>query len=103
MNPSLTKGSQQQFAAMGTFTAGPLDVTNSVLWASQDTTIAEITSGLPACGSCPNGGLATAHELGTSNITASSGAANSNTTLLTLVDPLITPVVISPTARCNPT
>ncbi len=100
-NPSVPKGTQQQFTATGTFTGPSLDVTNSVVWASQDTTIAEITSGLPACGSCPNGGLATAHELGTSNITASSGAVNSNTAVLTVIDPVITSVVISPTGGCN--
>jgi len=102
-NPSVPKGKTQQFTATGTFGATPHDVTNSVFWISQTTTVAKITSGLPACGICPSGGIASTFAVGTSGIYAISGGVSSAVPAqtLTVTAPVVTSVTIAPSG-CNP-
>jgi len=70
--PSVPLGLLQQFTATGTFSDGSTqDLTKSVTWASSDSTIASIALG----------GLATARNLGSTEISASSGAIRESTTL----------------------
>src|SRR5205823_4372207 len=71
-NPSMPKGSTQQFTAAGTYSDGSTqNLTNSVTWTSSSTSIATITSG----------GLATGAAQGTSQISASSAGVTGSTTL----------------------
>src|SRR5205823_3807949 len=71
-NPTITKGTTQQFTATGTYTDGStLDVTSSVTWVSSTTSVATITAG----------GLATGAAPGTSQISATSAGVTGSTTL----------------------
>jgi len=71
-NPSIAKGSTQQFTATGTYTdASTQNLTSSVSWASSNTSVATITSG----------GLATGVAQSTSQISATSGTVTGSTTL----------------------
>ncbi len=105
VNPSVPKGETQQFTATGTFSAGPpLDITNSVIWVSQTTSVAKVSIGLPACGTCPPGGIASTFAEGTAGIYAFSGSVSSAVPaqILTVTAPVVTSVVIAPSAGCNP-
>ena len=63
-NPTIAKGTTQQFAATGTYSdMSTQDLTTQVTWASDTTGVATISSG----------GLATAVAAGTSNISAAAG------------------------------
>src|SRR5205823_4688974 len=63
-NPSIAKGTTQQFTATGTYSDGSTqDLTNAVSWSSSNLSVATITSG----------GLASGVAQGTSQISASSG------------------------------
>ena len=67
-NPSIANGTQQQFAATGTYTdASTHDVTGTVTWSSSDTTVARISN---ASGSA---GLAMSVSQGSVTITATLG------------------------------
>jgi hypothetical protein len=80
-NPSIAKGQTEQFTATGTYSDGTMqNLTNSVTWASSNTTAATISST----------GLATAANVGTSTISATSGSVVGST-MLTVVK--ATPVV----------
>lgn len=73
---AITAGSTQQFTAIGTFFDGSTqDITTAVDWSSLSPAVATI--GL-------NTGLATGVSVGSSNITATSGAATHNTAVLTV-------------------
>jgi uncharacterized protein YjdB len=90
VNPSIARGLTQQFTATGTFTdTTTQDLTASVTWTSSATTVATISN---AAGSH---GLATAANVGTATITATSGAISGSTTLTvtaaTLVSIQVTP------------
>src|SRR5207248_9490608 len=85
-NPSIAKGTTQQFTATGTYSDGSIqNLTNSVSWASSTTSVATVTSG----------GLATGIAQSTSEISASSGGVTGSTTLAvgpaTLVSIAVTP------------
>ena len=81
LTPTIVVGQLQAFTAQGTFTDGQiLDVTNTVTWASSNTTVATIGST----------GLATGHAAGTVTITASGPGyptTVSASTLLTVQTP----------------
>ena len=85
-NPSIAKGSTQQFIATGTFSDNSTqNLTGSVTWSSLTIGVATITGG----------GLATAVAAGTSTIKAVSGGVTGATTLTvtaaTLVSIAVTP------------
>jgi hypothetical protein len=71
-NPTITLGGTQQFTATGTYTDGSSqNLTNSVTWSADTSSVASI-----------NGtGLATAVGIGTTNIRANSGSVTSSTSL----------------------
>jgi len=72
VNLSVPLGVLQQYTATGSFSDGTTqDITNIVTWTSSGTNIASITTS----------GLATALNLGTVTITATSGATSANTSL----------------------
>ncbi len=69
-NPSIAKGATQQFTATGTYSDGTTqNLTSTVTWSSATTTIATISAA----------GLATGAGVGTSTITATSGAISGST------------------------
>ncbi len=87
---SIALGTQQQFAAMGTYTDGSTqDLTASVVWSASDTTIATIGSS----------GEATSKAIGSTTINAASGSISGSTTLTVtqaaLVSIAITPAIPS--------
>ena len=88
--PSIAKGLTQQFTATGTYTdASTQDLTLSTTWSSSDLTTATISN---AAGS---NGLASSAGVGTTTITAATGAISGSTTLTvtaaTLVSIAVTP------------
>lgn len=88
--PTIANGLTRQFTAAGTYTdASTEDLSESVIWASSNTSVATIstTSGTK--------GLATAVAVGTSTISATAGATSSSTTL-TVGAPSLVSVAISP-------
>jgi hypothetical protein len=83
-NPSIAKGTTQQFTATGTYSDNSTqDLTSQVTWASADTTVASITTT----------GLATAQGLGSSKISATMGSI-SGSTVLTVTVPVLSPVAV---------
>ena len=75
-NPTIAKGTNQQFTAMGTFSDNTTqDLTNSVTWSSSNTGAATISN---AAGST---GLATSVAAGSTTITASSGSVSASASL----------------------
>jgi trimeric autotransporter adhesin len=104
-NPSVPKGETQQFTATGMFGATPHDVTSSVFWVSQDTTVAKITSAVAGCPLCSPGGIAFTYATGTSGIYAVSGSVSSTvpSQTLTVTPAVVTSIAISPSTSCNPT
>jgi len=89
-NPSIAKGTTQQFTATGTYSDGStLDLTQLVTWDSSKTQVATISN---AAGSR---GLATAVDLGTTAISAKLGSVTGSTVLTvtaaTLVSIAVTP------------
>ena len=89
-DPSNANGTTRQFTATGTFTdTSTQDLTDSVTWSSSDEGVATISN---AVGS---EGLASSSSLGTTTITATSGAISDSTTLTvtaaTLVSISVTP------------
>ena len=88
-NPSIANGTQQQFAATGTYTdASTHDVTAAATWSSSDTTIATISN---ASGS---NGLATSVAQGTVTITATLGTILGSTGLTVTPAALVSIAVI---------
>ncbi|HUI46754.1 MAG TPA: Ig-like domain-containing protein [Nitrospirota bacterium] len=89
-NPSIAKGTTQQFMATGTFSDNTTqDLTVDVVWSSSASSIAGISN---TAGSM---GLVTAAAAGSTTITATSGTLSGSTTLMvkpaTLVSVAITP------------
>src|SRR6202046_5753429 len=85
-NPSIAKGTTKQFTATGTFSdSSTQNLTSTVTWSSQTTSVATIAAG----------GLATGVATGRSTIKAASGAVSGSTTLTvtaaTLVSIAVTP------------
>lgn len=71
-NPAVDAGRTRQFEATGTYSdASTANLTASVAWASDNTTVVTIDAA----------GLATSHVAGNANITATSGAISGNTTI----------------------
>jgi len=73
-NPTVTSGQQQAFTATATINGQTTDVTNSVTWASSDTSVATITTA----------GVATAQTVastGQTTISATSGNVVGSTTM----------------------
>src|SRR4030095_605409 len=90
--PSLANGLTQQFAATGLFTDNSTqDLTTQVTWASSDEAVATVSN---ADGS---NGLATTAGLGTTTVSATSGAVSGDTTL-TVTDATLVSIEVSPTA-----
>jgi hypothetical protein len=89
-NPSIAKGTQLQFAATGTYTDNSTqDLTNVATWQSSDGTKASVaTGGL-------NRGLATALDVGSSDISATYTGVSGKTTL-TVTMATLSSIAISP-------
>lgn len=86
VNPNAVVISTQQFTATGTFTDGSTrDLTNSVTWSSANPAIASIDAA----------GLAIANSVGSTTITATSGAIQGSTTL-SVTAPILTRIEIIP-------
>lgn len=78
-SPSIAVGTTQQLSAMGTYTDNSTqDLSASVTWDSSNKSIATITSG------GTSGGIASAVALGSTTITATSGAITSSPVTLTV-------------------
>jgi trimeric autotransporter adhesin len=87
--PSIANGTQQQFAASGTYTdTSTHDVTAAVTWSSSDTTVATISN---ASGS---NGLATSLSQGSVSITATLGTIAGSTGLTVTPAALVSIAVI---------
>jgi uncharacterized protein YjdB len=85
-NPSIAKGTNQQFTATGTFSDNSTqNLTSSVTWSSQTTGVATITSA----------GLAKGVGVGTSKIQATSGAV-SGSTVLNISAATLTSIAVTP-------
>src|SRR5260370_40315628 len=84
VNPSIAKGTTQQFTATGTFSDGSTqNLTNTVTWTSTNTTVATITGS----------GLATGVAPGSTTMQAALGSVSSSINLT------VTPPVLGPLAR----
>ena len=94
-NPSVPQGSPEQFSALGTFSDNSTsDVTSQVTWASSDQTVATISN------SAGSQGLATTLKVGTTSITATSGAISAST-VLTVTASLVS-ITIAPESPSVP-
>jgi uncharacterized protein YjdB len=86
VSPAVPKGETKQFTARGTFSDNSSqDLTAQVTWASTSTSVASITAA----------GLATAATVGTTEITASSGAITGST-VLTVSPAALLSIAVSP-------
>ncbi len=84
---SIAKGTSEQFTATGTYSDGSMqNITSSVTWNSQTTSVATITSG----------GMVTAVGTGTSSIKAVSGAVSGSATLTVTAATLVSIAVTAP-------
>src|SRR5574337_855768 len=93
-NPSIAKGTKQQFTAAGTYSDGSTqDVTAAVTWSSSNTAVAAISN---AAGS---NGLATSISAGSTSVTAVSGGI-SGSTFLTVTPAVLVSLAVTP---ANPT
>jgi len=90
--PSIALGTAQQFIATGTFTNGTAqDLTSTATWTSDTLSTATINTA----------GLAQSKGLGTSNITATSGAVSSST-LVTVTAATLVSIAIDPPTSTIP-
>lgn len=95
-NSNLPTGTQQQFAATGHYSDGTTqDLTASVTWTSQDSTITSISN---AAGSV---GLATGLNPGSTTISATLGGI-ADTTGLTVVDVTLVAIAVTPLESTTP-
>src|SRR6202162_1403053 len=86
-NLSIAKGNAEQFTATGTFSDNSTqNLTGSVTWTSQTTSVATVTAG----------GSVTAAGIGTSKIQAASGAVNGSATLTVTPAALVSIAVTAP-------
>lgn len=89
-NPSIAKGTKQQFTATGTYTdSSTQNLTGAATWSSSNTSAATISN---AAGS---NGLATSVAAGTTTITAMSGNISGSATL-TVTPAVLTALAVSP-------
>ena len=89
-NPSIAKGTKQQFTATGTYADSTTqNLTNAVTWSSSSAGVATISN---AAGSK---GLATSVAAGTTTITATSGSV-SGSTALTVTAATLTSIAVTP-------
>jgi hypothetical protein len=85
-NPSIAKGSTNQFIAAGTYSDGTsVDISASVIWSSDITTVATVNSS----------GLASGAGVGTATITAASGVI-SGSTALTVTAAVLQSIAVTP-------
>jgi trimeric autotransporter adhesin len=92
-NPTVAKGVSQQFTAIGTFSdASTSDITTTVVWSSSNAQVATISTA---------GGLALTVGVGTSDVTAASGAINRSTTL-TVTNATLVSIEVTPTNATVP-
>src|SRR6266446_5486764 len=85
-NPSITKGTTQQFTATGSYSDGSTqNLTNSVSWSSSNTSIATVTGS----------GAASAVGVGASTIQAASGSLTGSTTL-TVTAAVLSSIAVTP-------
>jgi hypothetical protein len=90
-NPSIAKGTTQQFTATGTYTDSTTqNLTSQVTWASATTTVATITAG----------GLATAVGTGTSTISAKLDGITGST-VLTVTVPQLSPIAVKDNSQAG--
>ncbi len=88
--PSIALGVTQQFTATGTFTdSSTQDITQTVRWSSDTTSVAIISNAADQVG------LATSVGIGTATITATSGAISGSTTLTVTAASLVS-IVVTP-------
>lgn len=87
-NPSIAKGSTQQFTATGTFSdTSTQNITSSVTWTSSRAAVATISGA----------GLATGITIGSSTIQAASGSITGATTLaITVAAPTLNSIAVTP-------
>jgi len=86
-NPSIAKGTAQQFIATGTYSnASTQNLTSSVTWASSNLSVATIAAG----------GLASGVGAGTSSITATLGSVVSPADPLTVTPPTLASIAVTP-------
>lgn len=91
--PSVPEGVPQQFTATGTFTDGSMaDITTQVTWDSSDTGVATISNATGSEGRASTAGL------GTTTISATSGAIGDSTTL-TVTDAVLESINVTPPDR----
>src|SRR6202050_5015209 len=84
---AIAKGTSAQFTATGTYSDGSTqNITSSVTWSSQTTSVATVTSG----------GMVTAVGTGTSSIKAVSGAVSGSATLTVTAATLVSIAVTAP-------
>lgn len=85
-NSSIAKGTTVQYKATGTFGDGSTqDLTNAVIWASSNPTVADISAT----------GLATGTAIGSTNITASQNGITSNISALTVTAATLQSITVS--------
>jgi hypothetical protein len=86
-NPSIRKGTTQQFMATGSYSDGSTQsLTNSVTWSSSNTSVATISGT----------GLATAAGTGSSTIQAASGSITGSTTLNVTAAVVLSSIIVTP-------
>ena len=89
--PSIVKGTNQQFVATGTFSDNTTqDLTATVTWGSSDAAVAAISN---AAGS---NGLTTSAAAGSTTITATSGSISGSTSL-TVTSAVLVSIAVNPT------
>jgi trimeric autotransporter adhesin len=95
-NPSIVKGTNQQFVATGTFSDNTTqDLTITVTWSSSDAAVAAISN---AAGS---NGLATSVAAGSTTITATSGSVSGTATLTVTVGGVVSLAWDAPTTNTD--
>src|SRR5205823_942086 len=91
-NPSIPKGTTQQFTSTGTYSDGStLDLTSSATWVSSNPVVATINAG----------GLAGGAAAGTSQVSASSSGVTGSTTL-TVGPALLLSIALTPANPSTP-
>jgi hypothetical protein len=96
VSPSIAKGTTEQFIATGTYSDGSsVDLTQFVTWESKDGTVATISN---AAGSR---GLATAVDIGSTDISAAFGGKTGSTTL-TVTAAVLVSIAVNPATPSIP-
>ena len=99
VNPTISAGGTQQFAATGTYAdSSSQNITNFVTWASDAQSVATISN------SAGSNGLASGIAPGTANISATSGSIVSTPTMLTVIasGPTLTSITVTPASVSIP-